>query len=438
MDRPPFFAYFNPETPLRTLFPRLSLWRGVLALCSVGTALASVPAPYTVATWHGFRKAAISYTFDDNTPGQFSTALPLFNEKGFRMTLYPVVEWNGDNWQRLIDAAAAGHEIGSHTLTHPRLNTLTIEEQATEVEGSKQTIDAHIPGQQCVTLAYPYCVSPARELTEGAYIAARTCSQEIVSATPSDYYQISSIVCGDKGTVQTKRNFEQTHQNALSRGGWAVYLIHGIDDDGGYSPLSSTILGQSLDYLKERPELYWVDTFANVIRYIQEREAVSLSERAEGSDLLFLTITDGLDDAIFQHPLTFRRPLPDGWTGARVHQGLHFSEAETVEIEGVTYLVFDAIPDAGEVLLVNKAKTPLPPELSLTSQNGSGGGTGITLHLAGGIGDRYTISGSTNLTDWEPLEAPPLDGPVGEVTVAPSDASYFYRAEPVADETTEN
>jgi len=74
----------------------------------------SLPTGYEIATWYGFSKAAVSYTFDDNTPKQFTVALPLFEQFGYRTTLYPVTNWVTD-WEQLKKASAMGHEIGCHS-----------------------------------------------------------------------------------------------------------------------------------------------------------------------------------------------------------------------------------------------------------------------------------------------------------------------------------
>lgn len=44
----------------------------------------TISPPYEVATWQGFRTAAISYTFDDGCANQYTIALPMFDEFGFR------------------------------------------------------------------------------------------------------------------------------------------------------------------------------------------------------------------------------------------------------------------------------------------------------------------------------------------------------------------
>ena len=45
---------------------------------------------YQIAKWFDDKKAAVSVNFDDNLPGQFSTALPIMNAKGLKGTFYVI------------------------------------------------------------------------------------------------------------------------------------------------------------------------------------------------------------------------------------------------------------------------------------------------------------------------------------------------------------
>jgi len=333
---------------------------------SVGYAARTIDPPYEVGTWPGFRQAAISYTFDDGCSNQFAIALPMFNELGFKLTLFTVTNWS-PNWTALQKAASQGHEIASHTVTHPSLSGMTLANQTTELKNSKDAIDAHIMGAKCLTLAYPYCVPSNLALTKQYYIAARHCQGQIEPSTPKDFYQISSIICGTQGSLKTAANFSSRFETTAASKGWCVLLIHGIDNDGGYSPLASTVLWASLEYLNARPDTFWVATFADAARYIMERNDVSVKESSNQGTSMTLQVTDTLDSTTYNCPVTLRRPLPAGWSTARVSQNGHTSAASVVTINSVQYMVFDAVPDAGDVVL--SKCLPAPVGLTVTPGN---------------------------------------------------------------------
>ena len=317
----------------------------------------TIEPPYEVGTWPGFCQAAITYTFDDGCSNQYTIAIPMFNEFDFDLTMYPIINWS-PNWAALKDAAEQGHEIGSHTMSHPYLNQLTVEQQKAELENSQSATNSRIEGEQCLTLAYPYCVPGDQALTAQYYIAARHCQGYIERTTPNNFYQISSIICGSQGSVKTTANFISRFTSAASSNGWCVFLLHGIDNDGGYSPLSSGTLRESLEYLDSNRDKFWVSTFLNAVRYIKERNAVSVVESSNQNTNIILQVTDTLDDAIYNYPVTVRRPLPPGWPGANVSQDSNSVNTRIVEIDSTKYVMFDVVPDDGDVVLTKAPAAP--------------------------------------------------------------------------------
>lgn len=317
----------------------------------------TIDASYEVGTWQGFCPAAITYTFDDNCTYQYTVAIPMFNQYDFDATFFLVTDWVGD-WTPWQNAAAEGHEIASHTATHSRLHGPG---QEAEFSVSKDTINANIPGNQCLTIAYPNCQSGDMTLLAQYYIAGRNCSGGVNPPTPGDFFEIKAKICGDRGSLQTLSDFITYNEAAVAAGGWQMYLIHDLDDGSGYSPLDSTVLQESLAYLDGLRSTYWVDTFLNVVRYIKERDDVSLTEVANQGSSITLQITDTLDDVVYNHPVTFRRPLPTGWASAIVTQNGQQVSSSIVIIGSITYIMFDAVPDAGDVVLLEGSGDTTPP-----------------------------------------------------------------------------
>jgi oligosaccharide reducing-end xylanase len=308
------------------------------------------PQSYEIATWQGFEEAAISYTFDDNCPNQLPVAIPLFNEFGFKTTMFvPTDTITG--WGALQIAADKGHEIASHTVTHTNLGTLTTAQQLVEFKSSQESINTHIKGHACLTIAYPYCVPGNDSLCASFYIAARHCQGYIEPKTPSDFMKISSLATGNASSIQTVGDFNNRVQKADSLKGWCVFLIHGIDNDGGYSPTQSSVLRAHLAYVKQQNSTYWVAPFGDVVRYIKERNAAVIRELSNKPASITLQVTDKLDNAVYNYPLTIRRALPKHWTSATVTQNGKKVEAKISKKGTLKYITFDVVPDGGEVIL---------------------------------------------------------------------------------------
>ncbi len=59
------------------------------------------------------------------------------------------------SWEQLEKLQCAGWEIGSHTISHPRLTALLPERQRAELGGSKAELERRL-GVRCRSIAYPY------------------------------------------------------------------------------------------------------------------------------------------------------------------------------------------------------------------------------------------------------------------------------------------
>jgi oligosaccharide reducing-end xylanase len=318
----------------------------------------TIDTPYVVATWHNFCTAASTFTFDDGCAHQFTIAVPMFNAKKLPATFYTVVTGGMfPGWSKLQSAAAAGHEIASHTMTHPaNLGTETPTQQITELKNSRDSIRQHITGEQCIDLAYPNCNPSTDSITRKYYFAARNCSGVINPKTPTDFNAISCYIDGNTGSYNTAAALITLANNAVSTNGWTVYLTHDIDsldghNHGGYSPTAEAALQGWVNYMDTNRTKFWVQTFGNVVRYIKERDSASLRGVSRTADSITLSLTDGLNDTFFNYPITIRRPLPSGWQTVKVTQGATTLTAQTKDSNAVKYVIFDAVPDKGNIII---------------------------------------------------------------------------------------
>ncbi len=114
------------------------------------------------------RPGAVGLTFDDGYADFAETVVPILVDLGFTATVYVVAgrlggtnDWDDGPARRLMTVdqvrkvAAAGMEVASHTLTHPRLPDLPDDGLARELRGSRtqleDVLDAPVTG-----FAYPY------------------------------------------------------------------------------------------------------------------------------------------------------------------------------------------------------------------------------------------------------------------------------------------
>jgi hypothetical protein len=307
---------------------------------------------YEIATWKGFSQSAVSYTWDDNTAKQLSDALPLYDQYNFKISFFTIVSLNPD-WNALKLAQKNGHEVASHTITHTNLSTLSDIDQEKEQKNSQLEINTQMGNKNCVTLAYPFCATGNKNITANYYMSARGCSGQIENKTPADFLNISSIICGIQGAVSTAEQFNSQVNSAIASNGWVVFLLHGINNDGGYSPVDSSELHKHLEYIHSSGDKFWVNTYGNVVRYIRERNAAIVQETANTDSLVTFSVTHPLDSALYNFPLTIKRSVPDSWTTFTVSQNGTVLPTKLVYENGKAYAIMDIVPNAGNVYIRN-------------------------------------------------------------------------------------
>lgn len=268
----------------------------------------------SVCQWPGDRNAAISYTFDDNLPNQFSTIVPMMNEFDMKCTLFPVINWLNGDFSKVKEASDQGHEIGSHTVSHPNLGELSDEEAEKELHESRLAIE-EITGKKCITIAYPYCSAPKNiQLVANDYINARVCDGKIDSVDVN-FMRVSAHPLGTVFNATSFDNLKFIFEKTRAKGGWSTLLFHEIDLGNGYSPFPSEEVRKSLEYLNENESIYWVAPMGDVARYMKERLSHKLEVKKENGDYIIKVSLEDLDEEIYNQPLTFRYTKKDGSLG---------------------------------------------------------------------------------------------------------------------------
>ena len=268
------------------------------------------PCTASIARWQNDADAAISFTFDDGSQGHRDKVMPLLDAFGFKATFYVIAgkmrEHRGDpaipeprfaygeaalSWDEVKELHADGQEIGNHSLAHTFLDRITDQaELEREINGAADIIAAHI-GERPVTFAYPYNqISPlCREVALQRHIAARE--------QWTDYGGANFTTDMANGLVL----------RAIRDKAWLVPMIHGIDT--GFMPLSSQVLHDHLAFIQRHSRQLWVDTYADVVRYQQERQAITLSVLDSHSNMLEFILTSP-GSARYDVPLTVIVSIP--------------------------------------------------------------------------------------------------------------------------------
>jgi peptidoglycan/xylan/chitin deacetylase (PgdA/CDA1 family) len=254
----------------------------------------------SITQYRGDRDAAISYTFDDGMICQTDVIAPLFTKYGMPATFCINTGWvlelndftdparpaDWTGWRRVL---AAGHEVGNHSLTHQNLPTLSDAALAEEVNSSAGLLQSHL-GITPLTFAYPF--NSWDERTKAVVLQHHIWARD-------RYISLDAATF----TLATANAMIDT---AIAQRSWIVPNGHGVDG-AGYGAISSSVLENHLAYVKSRKSTIWVDTAANVARYVQERDTAQIQLlTSTATSRSFVVKCPGLNPGIYTVPLTVK------------------------------------------------------------------------------------------------------------------------------------
>lgn len=278
-----------------------------------------------ITPWPIGKQAALSITFDDNCPGQFTHARPSLDQRGLKATFFVITgssQCGNRNWDTLRSVAASGHEIGSHTVTHPQLQTLDTARIRAELENSYNEIRQEIANSpRLLTMAWPFGrgggssakEDTIRQIASRYYFSARNAGSgngwdaynQYQNPFYKDYYrQLGTLLIG---TGSTGAAVGQKIRDCLAAGGLMTLLYHGIET-GGFNNIPITLFEEHLDTMLNHPAL-WVTPIGNLVKYHLERRSANINALNSAVGLYQFTVTDTLADDIYNQPLGFKFAL---------------------------------------------------------------------------------------------------------------------------------
>lgn len=309
-----------------------------------------------IATWKDDKIAATTLSIDDNIAGDFAFWKQKAAETGFKFTWFVITQTDsngklatGATWDDFRGLYALGHSIQSHTVTHSSPVT------DAEMMQSQLDIQREI-GVKPITLAYPDGDTANEAGAAKYYIAARGTVGWLNPYHPSDYYAVNSL--SDYLNTDSPNNynyapalidktFTQDTNPDFYRGWMSIHYHQIVGDEAN--------VATHLAWLKAHEADIWVAGFDHVAAYARERDAAGLSVTAAGTNCVAFNVTDGLDNATYNEPLTIKVRLQDtaAWSSVSAQQNGKPVRAVLVTNGPNVYAQVDAVPDAGPVTVYN-------------------------------------------------------------------------------------
>ena len=289
------------------------------------------------------------------------------------------------SWDEIKQIASAGHEFGSHSVTHPQLGIYDMPNMRYEIEKSKEEIVKHLGESHAFSAEIPHGIENPRDM-EYAVRFHEVLRNRMPAPYLEEINRWSRTTPSESGKHYTqwqrgpKSNTSLKAMNAwidtclAYENVWLVLTFHGIDGIG-YEPKNSADLKAFFNYIKNNENKIWVATFRDVVKYIRQRMASSITHMVESGNLvedsislrgsknidndnerssikkIVIGVRHTLDKSVYNDPLTLKSYLPQGWNDVTVNQrGVALSH-ELLNDSGGKYVIYNALPNIGVITI---------------------------------------------------------------------------------------
>lgn len=236
--------------------------------------------------WPKGAVAAVSLGYDDGLNSQLDYVVPALNKHKLKASFYvpingPTLPARQNEWRA---AAAAGHELGNHSLFHDcsakgrdwvkperdldRLMPVNVQEQVVAANTWLQALD----GRTRRTFTPPCLdLKTADQDFVGAlkqhFVAYRSGVGEITDVMALDPYAVPVIFIDGWTAEQMIALVER----AAASKTMAVLLFHGVGAE--YMHVSREAHDKLLDYLARNRKRLWTDSFVNIMEHVRSKQA---------------------------------------------------------------------------------------------------------------------------------------------------------------------
>ena len=238
-------------------------------------------------SWEG-KKCAVVITYDDAIDQHLDNAAPLLDSLGLKATFYitaysPSMQTRLNDWKKL---AAAGHELGNHTLYHPCLGGKGREWVKPDYDMSKYSVQRMIDETRMTNLflqaldgkttrTFAFTCGDMKigdssfiNAMKNDFVAARAVRNQLHTIKEIDLYNVDCyVVNGETGTQLIAWAKKAMETNSL-----LVILFHGV---GGGNSLNVALPAhrEFLQFLKQQEKDVMIAPMITVAEHIKTWQA---------------------------------------------------------------------------------------------------------------------------------------------------------------------
>ncbi len=238
--------------------------------------------------WDNGKKAAIVLSYDDGLDSHLNIAIPQLNLFGFKGTFFlygHIPEERFTDWKNVN---GQGHELGNHSLYHPckgndgeshssrfYSENYDVPSIIREIAQMNKLLFA-ITGEKPTSYAYP-CgetvvggVDYSDSLRQSGLVRFARNGRAPKGINNGDDLNIFKVPGFGVAPGSTSKELINYATEVLKTGGLGIYIFHGVGGD--YLSVDAEEHHQLLEFLEEHKNEYWVTTFSDVMKFIQNKK----------------------------------------------------------------------------------------------------------------------------------------------------------------------
>lgn len=181
----------------------------------------------------GFNRALLSLTFDDGWEENYASVLPLLNQYGFKSTQYyatTFIQEQEYDIDKILAFANAGHEIGSHSITHPFMTSLPVNELEIELRDSKSYLENIVGLGKINNFATPYGDYNSQVIGElKKYYTSHRSTDEGFNS--KDNFNTYNLRVQNMTNTTTLAQYQEWIRKAQEDNTWLILVYHRIGEN---------------------------------------------------------------------------------------------------------------------------------------------------------------------------------------------------------------
>ncbi len=294
-------------------------------------------------------------------------------------------------WQALLDSGRWG--MINHSMTHDFWGNSTTGEidnelVIREVLTSREVLKATFPSERFLVYAYPGISSVTSKFGLSVYDAVKKVVREnylagrFYEGGSADFYEWDWENMPTYAVDLNQQNSLDAIERAARNGEFISLLFHKvlpdatIDQNSAYQGDHYYSRESHLEAICNKVSSYveagavWSANYEDAVLYLKEAENATVTT-TRTQEQIIARVDDGLDDSLYNYPLTVRISVSVDFEAVKIVQGDRVSYAKKVTQNGISFIDAEIIPDNTNVTITPISISDIPSDS--TSPDISGG-----------------------------------------------------------------